>query len=109
MEGWSDGSWLIWWMLRGFSPPPLDHSSTQPLHSLLGVRASAAARGRGGIGFTVAAFQDLLPHILGCGLDLLHLFADPRAGGLVAADGLVHVVLGFGHQSLHRFIFLHRH
>src|SRR6266704_3118428 len=44
---------------------------------LWGGSASGAAAGRGGAAFfAVAAFQDLLAHVLGGGLDFLHFFAD---------------------------------
>src|SRR5881397_1458306 len=60
--------------------------------------------GRSGGAFAFAAFEDLLANLLGGGFDLLHLFANAGAGGLVAAHRLVHIVLGFGHELFERIV-----
>src|SRR6266550_2054297 len=58
------------------------------------------SRGRraGGSGFGFSAFQDLLADVLGCRFDVLHLLADARAGGFVAAHGFIYVLFDLGDQ-----------
>src|ERR1035437_6262933 len=51
-------------------------------------------RGRG------TRFEDLHTDVLSLRFDVLHGLADSRAGGLVAANGLLVVLLGGGHQLL---------
>src|SRR5690242_5014553 len=57
--------------------------------------------------FAVAAFQDLLTDFLSRCLDFLHLLAHARAGGLIPARGLVHIVRGLIDKPLERFVFRH--
>ncbi len=80
----------------GFILPP---SSLIPGFRRLGLCGSASGF------FAVAAFQDFLADFLGGGFDLLHFFADARAGGLVAADCFGDVLIRLGHQTLQCFVF----
>src|SRR6476646_7292403 len=54
-----------------------------------------------------AAFEDLFAHILRRCLDFLHLFADPRARGLIPTLCLAHILNGFFYKPLQGFVFLH--
>jgi hypothetical protein len=68
--------------------------------------ARSAARPTGGA-FAVAAFEDLLAHILRRRLDFLHLLADACAGGLVSANRLGDILFRLGHKPLQGVVFLH--
>jgi hypothetical protein len=50
------------------------------------------------LGFT--AFENLLADFLGRRFDLLHFFANPRSGSLIATMRFVHIVFRFLHQPL---------
>jgi hypothetical protein len=73
--------------------------------SKLKTPAAAGYLSHAGLGF--AAFQDLLADGLSGGLDFLHLFANTRPGGFVAAFGFAHVIGGFVNEPLKVVIFLH--
>ena len=62
-----------------------------------------------GAGFIAAfaAFKNLFPQFLRGGLDFLHLLADARSGGLVAALGLAYILSRLIHQPLEVLVFLH--
>src|SRR5712691_3179330 len=88
--------------MGGNAPSPRHPFSHSPFDLL-------RSRGRraGGSGFGFSAFQDLLADVLGGGLDVLHLLADARAGGFVAAHGFIHVLFDLGDQLFEFFVLVH--
>src|SRR5215210_4516527 len=106
--------WAVagWWSSRRAAESILTQllATRPPRHVcgrglLLGARAGLGAGAGARLAF--AAFEDALAHLLGGGLDLLHLLSDAGAGGLVAALGLGHVVGGLHHQLLELLVFVH--
>src|SRR5438045_4774478 len=104
-SGWVAEGWGQYLSGGVFDPVTRLPATPPPVRlRLVGV---AAAGARAGAGFGLTAFEDALAHVLGGGLDFLHLLADARAGGLVAPLRLGHVVGGFHHQLLQLLVFLH--
>src|SRR4051812_15162890 len=65
-----------------------------------GLGRRSACGGFFAVAFAVATFQHALTDVLRGRFDLLHLLADPGAGGLVAAFGLADVLFRLAYEPL---------